>query len=178
MNFNQAQEKMQKVIEYFNKELSKVRGGRVNPQIIEDIKVNVYNSCLEIKQVGTVNVVNPTLITVQCWDKNNVDEVRKAIERSDLDVTVSVDGSLVRVQLPPLTEERRQELVKVIKKLAEEAKISLRRIRREFLDSQEEESLSEDDLERAKKDIQKVIDESNEEIDEAFERKKTELLTI
>lgn len=178
MNIKDAQAKMESTMEYFEGELAKLRGSRTNPQLIEDIKVEVYGSSLPIKQLATVSVVDPTLIAVQCWDKNNVEEVKKAIADSDLNVNPSIDGNIVRVPLPALTKERREELVKVVKSLQEEAKISLRRTRREFIDSLEKESQSEDEQDRGKKEIQKLLDKCNEAIEEAFAKKEKELLTI
>lgn len=178
MNIAETRKKMQKTKDYFQDELSKIRGNRANPQLLEDIKVVVYGSRLPIKQLGTVNVVDPTLITVQCWDKSNADSVKKAIEESDLNVVPSVDGGLVRVPLPPLTKERREELVKVVKKLVEDAKVSIRRIRRDFLDLLEKESVSEDDLKRGKKQVQDLVHEFNKAIDDEFDKKQEELLTI
>lgn len=178
MTMKEAEKKLRKTKEYFSNELAKVRGSRANPQLIEDIVVDVYGSSMPIKQIATVSVADPRLITVSCWDKNNVDAVKKAIETSELNVNPSEDGNLVRVPLPPLTEERREELVKVVKKLAEDAKVSIRHIRRDFIDSLEKESKSEDDLNRGKKQIQSLVDEANKMIEEEFEKKEEELMTI
>jgi len=178
MNIGNAKARMQKTRDYLQGELAKLRGSRTNPQLVEEIKVNVYGSQLPIKQLATVNVVDPTLITVQCWDKNNVEEIKKAISESELNVSPSVDGNIIRVPLPALTEERREELVKIVKDLVEDAKISIKRVRREFLDSLLESKNSEDELERGKKEIQKLVDEFNKAFDEEFERKQKELLTI
>ena len=110
MDLNRVNKKIDKTKQFFIKEIGKLRGSRANPSLIEDIKVNVYGSVMPIKQIGTVNVVDPTLITVQCWDKNNLDEIKKAIQESDLNVVPSIDGNLIRIPLPPITEERRKEL--------------------------------------------------------------------
>ncbi|MBU0975341.1 MAG: ribosome recycling factor [Patescibacteria group bacterium] len=178
MTIAEAKNKMQNTKDFFTKEIQKVRGGRANPQLIEDMTVSVYNSVLPIKQLGTVNVVDSTLITVQCWDKENADAVRKVIEESDLNVNPSVDGSLIRVPLPPLTEERREELTKIVKKLLEEVKISIRNIRREYIDSLEVGNFSEDEKERGEKDIQKLVDQYNSLVEEEFTRKEQELMTV
>ncbi|MDD3647834.1 MAG: ribosome recycling factor [Candidatus Dojkabacteria bacterium] len=176
MTIAEAKNKLHNTKDFFTKEVQKVRGGRANPQLIEDMTVSVYNSVMPIKQLGTVNVVDPTLITVQCWDKENADAICKVISESDLNVNPSVDGSLVRVPLPPLTEERRVELTKVVKKLLEEVKISIRNIRREFIDSLEEEN--EDEKERGEKEIQKLVDEYNELVDKEYTKKEQELMTV
>lgn len=178
MSAKDAKTKMQRTFDYFQKELMKVRGSRANPQLIEDIKVNVYESQMPVKQLATVSVVDPTLVTVQCWDKNNCEEIKKAIEQADVGVNPSIDGNVIRIPLPPLTEERREELVKVIKKLSEEAKVSIRRIRREFINKIKEGELSEDEVERGEKEIQKFVDEYNDLIGQEFEKKQEELLTI
>ncbi|MBN2015963.1 ribosome recycling factor [Candidatus Dojkabacteria bacterium] len=178
MNISKARQKVQKTKDYFLGELAKIRGSRANPHLIEDILVEVYGSKLPIKQLGTVNVVDPTLITVQCWDQNNADAISKAVEKADLNVVPSVDGSIVRVPLPSLTEERREELVKIVKKIAEDTKISMRRIRRDFLDHLEEEGCSEDELERGKKDMQSLVEEFNDFVEDELEKKEKELMSI
>lgn len=178
MNVSGAKAKLEKTLTVMTNEFSKLQGSRANPQLVEDIDVEVYDSHMPIKQLGTVTVVDPTLITVQCWDKNNVEEVKKAIAGANLNVTPSVEGNVVRVPLPPLTEERRKELTQVAKDYAEEAKIAVRNIRREFLDSLEEEGNSEDEIERGEKEIQKLVDDYNGKIEQEFENKKKELLTI
>lgn len=178
MNISEVRANMQKTLDFLKDEMAKIRGSRANPGMIDDIMVSVYGSSMPIKQLGTVTVVDPTLITVQVWDQNNAEEIRKAIESSDLNVNPSIDGNLIRVPLPPLSEERREELVKVVKKVIEEAKVAIRHIRRDFLDSSEEDKLSEDDKERGKKEIQKLVDEFNEAIEDEFDKKEKELLTI
>jgi ribosome recycling factor len=178
MNIQDAEKNIDKVKKYYLNELVKLRGSRTNPQLIEDIKVNVYNSLMQIKQLGTVNVVDPTLITIQCWDINNVGIIKEALQNSDLGVTPSNEGSIIKISLPPLTEERREELVKVVKKFSEEVKISVRRIRRDFIDDLEKESKSEDDIDRGKKEIQKLVDEFNKFIHDEVEKKEKDLMTL
>ena len=178
MDTSKIKAKIGKTREFFNSEIVKLRGSRTNPHLIEDIKVRVYDSMMPIKQVGTVNVVDPTLITVQCWDKNNTEAVKSAIQESDLDLVPSIDGSIVRIALPPLTEERRAELVKIVKKLAEDAKVSVRMIRREFIDLLEKDGESEDEIERGRKEIQKIIDEFNDYIQHEVDKKEKELMTV
>jgi len=178
MDIRGARARMEKSRKFLQGEMLKIRGSRANPQLIEDICVRVYGSQLPIKQLATVTVVDPTLITVQCWDKNNSEEIRKAIEKSDLNVNPSIDGNIIRVPLPSLSEERREELVKMVKQLVEEAKVATRRIRREYIDSLEADGVSEDEMTRGKKEIQKLIDEFNNAIEEIFDNKQKELLTI
>jgi len=178
MNIEEARKKMQKTLDYFHDELGKIRGSRANPQLIEDLQVEAYGAKVPIKQIATVSVVDPTLMTIQSWDKTNVESIQRAVEEADLGVNPMVDGALIKVALPPMTEERRGELVKVIKKITEETKIAIRHIRRNILDQVEEEGLSEDEQERQKKEIQKIVDESNKNIDEEFNKKENELLTV
>lgn len=178
MDIREARARMEKSKKFLQGEMLKIRGSRANPQLIEDIIVSVYGSQLPIKQLATVTVVDPTLITVQCWDKNNSEEISKAIGETDLNVNPSIDGNVIRVPLPSLSKERREELVKMIKKLVEEAKVTIRRIRREYIDSLEVDGVSEDEMARGKKEIQKLVDEFNDGIEETFDNKQKELLTI
>ena len=172
------EDQLNKTKDYFKKEILKIRGNRANPQLIEDMQVEAYNSNMKVNQLATVSVADPTLITIQVWDKSVVDAVKKAIQESDLNVNPVTDGNIIRVPLPPLTEERREELVKVVKKLSEEVKISARNTRREYLHDLESKNLSEDELDRSKKEVQKTMDDFNAYIDQEFEKKKDELLTI
>jgi ribosome recycling factor len=178
MNGKNAQVRMQKSLDHFMTELSKIRGSRTNPQLIEDLVVEVYGTKMPIKQVATISVVDPTLIAVQTWDKSNVEAVKKSIEDADLGVNAMIDGSVVKVPLPPLTEERRKELVKVIGKLTEETKIAIRNIRHDILDELKETGLSEDELGRQEKEVQKVVDEFNKKIEDEFNKKENELLKV
>lgn len=178
MVIEEAQNKMEKAYDHFLDELAKIRGNRANPHLIEDINATAYGSKVPIKQLGTVSVVDPTLMTVSCWDKSVVEDVKKAIEDADIGVNPSVDGTVVRIPLPPLTEERREELVKLAKRISEEVRIQLRHIRREFLDSLEEDGVSEDEQERGERGVQKLIDEFNEKTNKEFENKEKELMTI
>jgi len=178
MDLSGVKKPIQASFDHFTAEIQKIRGSRANPHLLVDLKANVYGSAMPIKQLGTVNVVDPTLITVHCWDKASAEPIKKAIEESDLGVTPSIDGNLIRVPLPPLTEERREELVKVVKKIAEEAKISIRRARRDFLDGLKAKNATEDDLERGEKEVQRLVDEFNEKIENEATEKEKELLTV
>ena len=173
-----TKKQLQDTKEYFLKELNKLQGNRVNPQIIEDIKIDAYNTKMPINQLATVTVVDPTLISIQCWDKNNVEKVEKAIQESELNVNPSVEGSLVRVPIPSLTEERRKELVKYVKQLSEDVKISARNIRRDNLQELEKSAPNEDEYERGKKEIQELVDGFNEFVVKELESKENELLTV
>lgn len=178
MDVSKAKSGLEKAKKHFKLEISKIRGSRANPGLLEDIKVDVYGSQMPIKQIGNVNVVDPTLLTVVCWDKQNAEPIRKAIEDSELNVTPSIDGTTIRVPLPPLTQERREELVKIVNKMAEDVKISARHTRREFLDLVEEANLSEDEVKRLEKQVQELIDEFNEYVESELEKKEEELMKI
>lgn len=178
MKITEARTRMQKALDHFISEMSKVQGSRANPHLIEEISVSVYDSIMPIQQLGTVTVVDPTLITVSCWDKTNVEAIKKGIDSAELGLSTAIDGSVIRVVLPPLTEERRVELVKIIKNLSEETKVSLRRTRRDFLDSLEEAGVTEDEVSRGEKEVQTLIENFNKDIDNALETKEKELMTI
>jgi ribosome recycling factor len=178
MNIKEASKRFEKTIEFFEGELAKIQGSRANPRLIEDIEIEAYGSSMPVKQVGTVTVIDPTLITVSCWDKNTIDSVKKAIEDAEIGVNPIVDGMTIKVPLPPLSQERREELIKVIKKIAEDAKIAIRSIRHEILEDLRKEDISEDDIERGEKEIQRLVDEFNELIEEEYMKKEKEILTI
>lgn len=178
MNTLEIRSRMEKAYHFFHEELNKVRSNRPNPEIIEDIKVNVYNSPMPIKQLGTVNIVDPTLMTVQCWDKNNAMEIRKAIENADLGFNPMIDGNLIRIPIPPLSNERREELTKVVKKITEEARIAVRNTRHELIKEVDASEGSEDQKEREKKEIQQIVDEFNAKIDDASGAKEKELMAV
>jgi len=170
--------KFDKTLDHFSEELRKIRDSRANPEIIEDITVDVYGSKMPIKQLGNVSIVDPTLMVVSCWDKSIIEEVKKAIESSDTGLVPMIDGTNIKIPLPPMSQERREELVKLVKKIAEEARISIRNVRHELLDELETQNLSEDDKERNEKEIQKWVDEYNKKIDEELKSKENDLMTI
>lgn len=175
-------QQLQKVIGYLESELSKIRGNRANPDLLADLKVSAYDTKMPLNQLGTISIVDATLITVEPWDKNLIEEIEKTIRNSDLGLSPVVDKDQIKVPLPPLSEERRQEFVKVAKQKAEEAKVSVRHIRHELLSEREEAQkqgdITEDDLESVKREIQKAVDSANSSIEELFKNKEKELLTL
>lgn len=178
----QASLEFDKVLKFFKDELTKLRSGRANPDLLSNIKVEAYSQTMPLNQLANINVADATMLVVQPWDKSIVEDIRKAIIKSDLGISPVVDGEIIRLPLPPLTEERRQEYVKVLKQKAEEARISIRQIRKDVLVGveQDEEAgkISEDDLERSKKELQEKVDKANEQVEAIAAEKEKELMQV
>ena len=174
--------KMDKAIEVFSKELSSLRTGRANASMLDLIKVDVYGQKMPINQIATITVPEPRTISIQVWDKNNVNLVDTEIKKSNLGINPQVDGQILRIRIPQLTEERRKELTKVLKNLGEKAKISIRNIRREANEelkkSLKSKSLSEDQNKNFEKNIQKITDNSIDNIDKILIDKEKEISQI
>ena len=173
--------KSQSVIQTFKKESGALRTNRPSPALLEDLKVNCYNQVLHLKQVGSINIVPPREINIQVWDKSIIGETVKAIETSPLGVSVNVDGNLIKVYLPELSQERREEIARHVKKLAEQFRIQLRNLRDESTKnvqkSFETHEINEDQKFKLKEEIQKAVDESNKEIETILESKIKEIET-
>jgi len=174
--------KMQQGLEEFEEQLGTVRTGRASPAILKPIKVDYYGSKLPINQLATVSIPEPRLITITPWDKSSIDAIEKAILTSELQLTPSSDGNVIRLALPSLTEERREELVKLVQEMAEESRVHIRNIRREANDGidkmEQDEGLSEDEVRRGKAEVQEMTDEFIANIDEVVEEKITEVREI
>ena len=174
--------KMENTLKIFHEELNRLRTGRATPSLLEPVFVEAYNSKMKISELATVNAPEPKLLTVQVWDKSMVQNIEKAIRESELGLNPSTDGQLIRVPLPNLTEERRLELTKVASKFTEDAKISIRNIRRDAMDKIKEEQknnlISEDEQKSISEEIQKLTDEKTKVIDGVFEDKKKEIMQI
>jgi ribosome recycling factor len=173
---------MEKVVSQLKKEYERVRTGRATPALLDGIKVDYYGTPMPINQVANISVPEPRLITIQPWDKGIMPEIEKAIQRSELGLTPINDGKVIRIAIPPLTEERRKELVKVVKKMAEEKKVELRNHRREanetLKDLKKEKVITEDDLFRYQEEVQKITDSFVEKIDALLESKEKEIMEI
>lgn len=171
-----------KVLENFREELAKLRSGRANPDLVKNIQVNAYGQSMPIEQLANINVADASLLVVQPWDKSVLEAVKKAIETEDIGINPVVDGELIRLPMPPMTEERRQEYVKLLKEKTEDARIRVRQIRKEVLDDldQKKESgeISEDELARGEKELQSKVDRENEKIEEISEEKEKDLMTV
>ena len=174
--------KMENTLKIFHEELNRLRTGRATPSLLEPVFVEAYNSKMKISELATVNAPEPKLLTVQVWDKSMVQNIEKAIRESELGLNPSTDGQLIRVPLPNLTEERRLELTKVASKFSEDARISIRNIRRDAMDKIKEEQknnlISEDEQKSISEEIQKLTDEKTKIIEDVFEDKKKEIMQI
>ncbi len=174
--------KMQQALENFREQLGTVRTGRASPAILKPVKVDYYGSKLPINQLATISVPEARLITITPWDKSSLEAIEKAIMTSDVGLSPSSDGNVIRLTLPSLTEERREELVKLVQEMAEDERVTIRNIRREandgIEDMEEGEGLSEDEVRRGKKEVQEMTDEFIERIDDAVEEKTTEVREI
>ncbi len=182
MDFTNIKEKMEKSINVYNEKLSEVRAGRANPAILNKVKIDYYGTATPINQVAGVSVPEARLIVIQPWDVSVLKEIEKAILASDIGINPNNDGKVIRLAFPELTEERRKDLVKDIKKMAEDAKISIRAIRRDGIEDakaeQKEGNITEDELKQAENEIQKLTDKSVEEIDKILENKEKEVMSV
>ncbi len=181
-NKNTYNQKMQKTLDVFNKELGSLRTGRANANMLDLIRVDVYGQKMPINQLGTITTPEPRMINIQVWDLNNVSLVDSAIQKSELGLNPQVDGQLVRLPIPDLSEERRNEMKKMIKSMGEKCKISIRNIRREANDESKnllkKKDISEDDEKKYEKEIQILTDEHIKLIDEKVIAKEKEIMTI
>ena len=175
-----AKDGMEKAIERLRRELARVRAGRANPALLDDIKVDSYGTLTPLKQVATVSVADARLLVVKPYDRNTIAAIEKAINNSQLGLNPNNDGVVVRVPIPPLTEERRKQLVKQVKDAGEDAKIAIRQVRREANDflkeSEKDGSLSEDDLKKGLDQIQKLTDAEIKSVDETIAKKEAEIM--
>ena len=182
MDFNNVTEKMSKTISVYEENLSEVRAGRANPNILNKITVDYYGVPTPINQMAGISVPEPRMIVIQPWDMSILKEIEKAILASDIGINPNNDGKVIRLAFPELTEERRKDLVKDIKKMAEEAKVAVRSVRRDGIETakaeQKEGNMTEDELKQAENDIQKLTDKSVEEIDKILENKEKEVMSV
>jgi len=182
MDFSEIESKMNKTIEVLKQNFSEVRAGRANPAILNRISVEYYGTPTPINQVAGISVPEARLIMIQPWDASILKDIEKAILASDIGINPNNDGKVIRLAFPELTEERRKELVKDIKKTAEEAKVAVRAIRRDGIDKakamQKNSEITEDELRGAEDTIQKLTDKKIEEIDKVLSDKEKEILTV
>ncbi len=181
-DYLEIKEKMEKTISVYKENLSEIRAGRANPAILNKIKVDYYGVPTPITQVAGVSVPEARLIVIQPWDASILKEIEKEILKADIGINPNNDGKVIRLAFPELNEERRKELVKEVKRIAEEAKVSIRAIRREGLDKykamQKENSITEDEMEKAEDDIQKITDSKIAEIDEILSNKEKDIMMV
>lgn len=179
---NVYEEKMDKTISVFEENLSEVRAGRANPAILNKITVSYYGVPTPINQVAGISVPEARMILIQPWDTSLLKEIEKEILKSDIGINPNNDGKVIRLNFPELNEERRKELVKDIRKLAEEAKVAIRSIRRDAMNEakemQKKSEITEDDLKNEENEIQKLTDKKVEEIDNMLANKEKEIMSI
>ena len=182
MDFNELENKMEKTISVFQENLSEVRAGRANPAILNKVSVEYYGTPTPINQVAGISVPEARLIVIQPWDASVLKDIEKAILASDIGINPNNDGKVIRLAFPELTEERRKELVKEIKKMAEDSKVAVRSIRREGIDKakamQKNSEMTEDELRDAEEKIQKLTDKKIAEIDSILATKKKEVMSV
>ncbi|MFC1640826.1 ribosome recycling factor [Patescibacteria group bacterium] len=165
-------------VEHLQEEIKGLRTGRANPSLVENIAVNVYGSDMPMNQVANISTPDASSIVIEPWDKNVMQEVEKAIKESDIGLNPANEGERIRISLPPMTEERRDELEKVVNDKVEEAKISIRNTREGALKKLKDADESEDEEERMKEEIQKEVDSANTEIEKIGDTKKEEVRSI
>ena len=182
MELNQYEEKMKKSLANLEEEYGAIRAGRANPRILDRIQVDYYGTPTSLKGVANISVTEARMIQIQPWDAGLIKDIEKAILASDLGLTPANDGKVIRLVFPELTEERRKELVKDVKKKGEEAKVAIRNIRRDANDAVKKEAkaneISEDDQKQLEDKIQKLTDEYVKKIDQAIDAKSTEVMTV
>jgi ribosome recycling factor len=175
----QSKEHMQKAVENTRRELATIRSGKATTSLLDTVRVEAYGQQVPLSQVASVSAPEPRLLTVQAWDKTLVPAIEKAIQTSDLGLNPAHDGTLIRVPLPALTEDRRKELVKVVHKLAEEGRVSVRHARTDGINkAKKAEHVSEDDKRHSEKDVQKLHDDAIKQIDQLVKAKEQEIMEV
>lgn len=182
MDYSNIEDRMEKAVGAYERNLSEIRAGRANPAVLNKVKIDYYGIPTPISQVAGVSVPEARLIVIQPWDASVLKEIEKAILASDIGINPNNDGKVIRLAFPELTEERRKELVKDVKKKGENAKVAIRNIRRDANDTFKKESkvneVSEDELKQIEDKVQKLTDKYIAEVDKAIEEKSKEILTV
>ena len=177
-----AREKMEQSVAFLHKELATIRTGRASPSILDGVTVDYFNTPTPINQVASVSIPESRLIVIQPWDPTVLGEIEKAILRANLGLTPGNDGKVIRISIPALTEERRKELVKVAKKMAEECRVALRSVRRDINDQikgrEKKKEISEDDMHRSQEEIQEMIGTFTGEVEKIIVKKEKEILEV
>lgn len=180
--FQNIQTQMNKSITAFSEELAKLRTGRASPSLLDKVLVDYYGTPTAISAMATVNIPEARLITIQPWDQSALGEIEKAIQKSDLGLTPQNDGKILRLPLPPLTEERRKDIAKQAGKTAEESRIAIRNIRRSAMDelknSLKDKKISEDDQKKGQEKIQHLTDDFIKKVDQLLEKKSKEIMEV
>lgn len=177
-----AEKQMKKVVEFFRQELATIRAGRATPALVNNIKVDYYGTSTPLNQMATISAPEPRLLVIQPWDKSVIEDVERAILKSDLGITPNNDGTVIRLAIPQLTEERRTELVKTISKKAEEQRVNIRNIRREanemLRDLENDGEITEDQYHRALDDVQELTDTYIDKVDSLLAAKEEEIMEV
>lgn len=178
--YKDAEERMKKSVEHVHHELTRIRTGRATPELLDVVKVDYYGSNVPLNQVATITAPEPRMLVIQPWEKRMIAEIEKAILQSDLGLNPANDGNVVRLPIPELSEERRKDLLKLVKKFCEDGRIAIRNIRRDYNDHvkkmEKDHGISEDESRGAIDDVQKLTDNYIEEINQQFDKKEKEIL--
>lgn len=181
-NVTKAQEKMEKCLKSLEHELSTVRAGRANPAVLDKVLVDYYGTPTPVQQMAAISVAEARILVIQPWDKSQLKAIEKAIQTSDIGINPTNDGNVLRLAFPQPTEERRKELVKQVKKFGEEAKVTIRNVRRDTLDKlktlKKNNEITEDDMKDIEKDVQKVTDNFCDKVDTVISDKEKEIMSI
>jgi len=179
---SEAKERMKKAVEALQNEFNTLRTGRASPALFDKIRVEYYGNPTPLNQVATISAPEARLVVIQPWDKSIIGDIEKAIQKSELSVNPSNDGKVIRISIPPLTEERRKEFVKIAKNMAEQSRVSIRNTRRdandELKNAEKDGTISEDDLKRAEDEVQKLTDSYVAQVNDKLEEKEEEILEI
>ncbi|MGH7493551.1 MAG: ribosome recycling factor [bacterium] len=178
----EAESRMHKAVESARNEFAKIRTGKASPALLDSVRVNYHGASMHIKQVATVNTPEARLITVQPYEKSMIAEIEKAILKADLGLNPQNDGSLIRIPIPPLNEERRKDLVRACHKLAEDGRVAIRSVRRDAMEHLKKEKkdgkLSEDEEKKLEKEVQKLTDAQIGQVDDLLKRKEAEIMEV
>ncbi|MEW6661219.1 MAG: ribosome recycling factor [Bacillota bacterium] len=180
--FKEAEDRMNKAVEALRKDLATLRAGRANPSLLEKVSISYYGVPTPINQVANISAPEARLLVIQPWDRSVLPEIERALLKSDLGLTPSSDGSIIRINIPQLTQERRAELVKTVKKKAEEARVAVRNIRRDVNDeikaAEKKGEITEDQLRKGQEQIQKLTDKFIETVDKVLAAKEAEIMEV
>lgn len=181
-SLQKARQRMESAIEALRRDFQSVRTGKANPALLDSVRVEAYGNLMPLNQVGTVSAPEPRMLTIQPWDKSQIKAIEKALRESDLGLNPSNDGNVVRIPIPALTEDRRREFVKMLHKMAEEARVAVRQVRKDANDEvkarQKDEGLSEDDIRREQGDVQKLTDQYVAKVEEMVKAKEAEVMEV
>lgn len=176
----ETEDRMKKCVSAFKRELATIRTGKATTALLDSVKVECYGQVMPLNQVASLSIPEPRMILVQPWDRSIVSNVEKAIHKADVGLVPNTDGNVIRLPIPPLTEERRKELVKVVRKQAEDARVSIRNVRRDSNETlrkaQKDGKISEDESRKAVDKVQQLTDKYIEEVDEALKQKEKEIM--